>query len=262
MRITSTHNPRIKAVAQLKERKGREQAGRFLIEGAREIARALAAEVRLETVLISDSPLSLEERQVYANLARVERLEILEVSESAMKKLSSRENPANLIAVGQIPNHSLAASEPSKNALILVAVGLEKPGNLGAVLRSADAAGASAVLVAGGVDLYNPQVIRNSTGAVFSLPTVAASEEEVLLWLRQHHIPLVVSTPHTDTLFWQADLRGRVAIAVGPEHQGLSQEWLEAAQTKVRIPMQGQTDSLNVSVAAALLLYEAARQRS
>jgi TrmH family RNA methyltransferase len=261
MRITSTHNPRIKALAELGERKGRERQGRFLIEGAREIERALQAGIELETALIADS-LNNEERRVYADLVRIERLEILELSEGPLKRLSSRENPAGLIAVGRVPKRSLADVEPPTDALILVAVGLEKPGNLGAVLRSADAAGASAVFVAGGVDVYNPQAIRNSTGAIFTLPTVGATEREILDWLRQQDIPLVATTPHTDTLFWQADLRGPVAIAVGPEHEGLSEGWLEAATTRVRIPMRGQADSLNVSVTAALLLYEACRQRT
>ncbi|MER3556260.1 MAG: 23S rRNA methyltransferase [Meiothermus sp.] len=261
MRITSTHNPRVKALADLKERKGREREGKFLIEEAREIERAAEAGIRLETVIISDS-LNDNEARVYADLARVGRLEVLEVSQGPMKRLSSRENPAGLIAVARIPERSLSAFKPPIDALILLAVGLEKPGNLGAVLRSADAAGASAVLVAGGVDLYSPQVIRNSTGVIFSLPTFGASESEILAWLRQHRISLIATTPHTDTLFWQADLRGPVAIAVGPEHEGLSEGWLEAATTRVCIPMRGQADSLNVSVTAALLLYEARRQRT
>lgn len=248
-------------MAELGGRKGREREGRFLIEGAREIARAMEARIELETAILSDS-LSDEEARVYADLAKAERLEVLELAEGPVKRLSSRENPAGLIAVAKTPERSLSASKPPKDALILVAVGLEKPGNLGAVLRSADAAGSSAVLVAGGVDLYNPQVIRNSTGTIFSLLTIAASGREILTWLLQYDIPLVATTPHTDTLFWQADLRGPVAIAVGPEHEGLSAGWLEASTTRVRIPMQGQSDSLNVSVSAALLLYEAARQRS
>lgn len=261
MRITSTANPRIKELARLLERKPRERERRFLIEGAREVSRALRAGIELEQALVREGELSPEEEQIYAEVRRVERLSVLEVSEPVLKKLSSRENPAGLIAVARMPRRSLEGYQPSPDALILVAVGLEKPGNLGALLRSADAAGAEAVLVAGGVDLYNPQVIRNSTGVVFSLPTLAASETEVLGWLERHGLPLVAATPHTQTLYWEADLPGPVAIAVGPEHAGLSPAWLEAAQTKVRIPMQGQADSLNVSVSAALLLYEAVRQR-
>lgn len=256
VRITSTANPRIKALADLKERKVRVREGKFLIEGAREIERAIGAGFELE-LLLAGERLNPEEQAVRQNL----NLETLELSDAPFSKVSSRENPAGLIAVAKIPNKPLSSFKPTQNALVLVAVGLEKPGNVGAVLRSADAAGANALVAVGGVDLYNPQVIRNSTGVVFSLPTFTASEEEALEWLEQHAIPLVATTPHTEQLYWDADLRGAVAIAVGPEHEGLSKAWLEAARQKVRIPMQGSADSLNVSVSAALLLYEAFRQR-
>lgn len=261
MRITSTANPRIKELARLLERKHRDSQRRFLIEGAREIERALQAGVELEQALVWEGGLNPEEQQVYAALGRVGRLALFEVSEAVLKKLSVRDNPAGLIALARMPERTLEEYRPSSDALILVAVGLEKPGNLGAVLRSADAAGAEAVLVAGGVDLYSPQVIRNSTGVVFSLRTLAASESKVLDWIKQHNLPLVATTPHAEALYWEANLRPPVAIAVGPEHEGLRAAWLEAAQTQVRIPMQGQADSLNVSVSAALLLYEALRQR-
>ncbi|GIW34880.1 RNA methyltransferase [Meiothermus sp.] len=260
MRITSTSNPRIKAAALLKERKGREQTGLFLIEGSREIERALA--VGLEVVqAYCGEHLDPEEARTVAELGKLERLVVTEVSEPVLKKLSARENPPGVVAVARMPNPSLTRFKPPQNALLLVAVGLEKPGNLGALLRSADAAGADAVLVVGGVDLYSPQVIRNSTGVVFSLPTFAVPEQAVLDWLEEHRIPLVATTPHTDQVFWDADLRGPVAIALGPEHAGLGELWLNRARLKVKIPMQGQADSLNVSVTAALMLYEARRQR-
>ncbi|MER3480751.1 MAG: 23S rRNA methyltransferase [Meiothermus sp.] len=261
MRITSTANPRVKELARLLERRHRERQRRFLIEGAREIERALRAGIELEQALVCEGRMNPEEQQVYAALRRVDRLSPLEVSEAVLGKLSVRDSPAGLIALARMPQQTLEDYKPRPDALILVAVGLEKPGNLGALLRSADAAGADAVLVVGGADPYSPQAIRNSTGAVFSLRTLAASESEVLGWLEQQRLPLAAATPHTDTLYWEADLRGPVAIAVGPEHQGLSETWLQAAQAKVRIPMQGQADSLNVSVSAALLLYEAVRQR-
>ncbi|MCX7783095.1 MAG: RNA methyltransferase [Meiothermus sp.] len=260
MRITSPSNPRIKAIALLKERKERERTGLFLIEGSREIARALAAGIEVVEAYCGER-LNPEEARTVAELGRLERHAVKEVSESVLKKLSTRENPAGVLAVARIPHVSLASFKPPKNALLLVAVGLEKPGNLGALLRSADAAGADAVLVAGGVDIFSPQVIRNSTGVVFSLPTYAAPEQGVLNWLEEHQIPLVATTPHTDQVYWNANLLGPVAIVLGPEHTGLSEEWLNRARLKVKIPMQGQADSLNVSVTAALVLYEAKRQR-
>ncbi len=261
MRITSTANPRIKAAARLKEPNERQRTGLFLIEGSREVERALAAGLEVIEAYCGEK-LNPHEARVAADLERMERFGVIEVSEPVLKKLSARENPAGVVVVARRPNPSLSHYKPRPNALLLVSVGLEKPGNLGALLRSADAAGADGVLVAGGVDLYSPQVVRNSTGVVFSLPIFAAPEQGVLDWLLQHQIPMVATTPHTEQTYWDVDLRGPVAIVMGTEHQGLSQGWLERATFRVRIPMQGQADSLNVSVTAALMLYEALRQRS
>jgi TrmH family RNA methyltransferase len=260
MRITSLSNPRVKAAAALKERKERERTGLFLIEGWREIERALAAGI-VVLEAYCDQNLGPDEARVAARLARIERLGVFELSQPLLKKLSSRENPAGLAVVALAPTPSLAAFKPPSKALVLISVGLEKPGNLGALLRSADAAGADAVLVAGGVDLYSPQVIHNSTGVVFLLPVFSASEQAVLDWLREHQIPMVATTPQADKTYWEVDMRGPVAIVLGPEHQGLSSQWLSRAELKVRIPMQGHADSLNVSATAALMLYEAMRQR-
>jgi TrmH family RNA methyltransferase len=260
-RITSSTNPRIKALSRLLERKEREREGRFLIEGAREVERAWQAGVELELLLVREGPLRPDEEALCRTLTQAQGLRGLALAEAPLKKLSSRENPAGLIAVARLPRRSLEQLKLPPNPLVLVGVGLEKPGNLGAILRCADAVGAHAVIAVGGVDLYGPQVIHNSTGVVFKLPTVAASEGEVLAWLKARGLTLVAATPHAERLYWDVDLRGPVAIAVGPEHAGLDPRWLEAAQLAVRIPMQGQADSLNVSVSAALLLYEALRQR-
>jgi TrmH family RNA methyltransferase len=260
-RITSSANPRIKALSRLLERKEREREGRFLIEGAREVERAWQAGVELELLLVREGPLRPDEEALCRTLTQAQGLRGLALAEAPLKKLSSRENPAGLIAVARLPRRSLEQLKLPLDPLVLVGVGLEKPGNLGAILRCADAVGAHAVIAVGGVDLYGPQVIHNSTGVLFKLPTVAASEGEVLAWLKARGLTLVAATPHAERLYWDVDLRGPVAIAVGPEHAGLDPRWLEAAQLAVRIPMQGQADSLNVSVSAALLLYEALRQR-
>jgi TrmH family RNA methyltransferase len=260
MRITSLSNPRVKAAVALKERKERERTGLFLIEGWREIERALAAGIVLLEAYCAQS-LNPDEARVAARLHLIERLGVFELSQPLLKKLSSRQNPAGLVVVALAPTSSLAAFQPPSTALILVSVGLEKPGNLGALLRSADAAGADAVLVAGGVDLYSPQVIHNSTGVVFLLPTYSASEQAALDWLRERQIPMLATTPQADKTYWDVDMRGPVTIVLGPEDQGLSSQWLNRAEYKVRIPMQGHADSLNVSVTAALMLYEAMRQR-
>lgn len=260
MRITSTANLRIKTVALLKEHKERQRKGLFLIEGSREVERALAASIEIMEAYCGEH-LDPDEARVVVKLDRLERLGVVEVSKPVLKKLSSRENPAGVVVVARMPKPSLRDFVPPKDALVLVSVGLEKPGNLGALLRSADAAGADAVLVVGGVDLFSPQVIRNSTGVVFSLPIFAAPEQAVLDWLLQCQIPMVATTPHTEKTYWDVDLQGPVAIVMGTEHQGLSGDWLDRAALKVKIPMQGQADSLNVSVTAALMLYEVRRQR-
>ncbi|RDI94957.1 RNA methyltransferase [Meiothermus sp. QL-1] len=254
MRITSPTNPRVKALARLKERRAREESGLFLIEGARELGRALAGGVEVVEAYCGKR-LTPEESRL------AQRLLCTEVSEAVLKKLSSRENPAGLIAVARRPQRLLEAFTPPPAALVVVAVGLEKPGNLGALLRSADAAGAHAALVVGGVDPYSPQVIHNSTGAVFSLPTFTAEETAVWAWLAQQRIPLVATSPQAGKTYWEADLKGPVALALGPEHEGLGPGWLERAALCVRVPMRGQADSLNVAVTAALVLYEALRQR-
>jgi RNA methyltransferase, TrmH family len=254
MKITSTANPQIKALAQYKERKYRETQGHFLVEGLREVERALAAGFKAVTVIVSESADS--ETTSLANSIGTP----LVLSQGPLQRLSSRENPAQVMALFATPSQSLANFVPSTDALITVAVGIEKPGNLGAILRSADAAGAGGLIAIGGVDLYSPQVIRNSTGVVFSLPTFAAREPEALSWLQEHRFNIVATTPHASKVYWETNLTGRTAIVLGPEHEGLNPAWLHA-QSQIRIPMHGQADSLNVSVSAALLLFEALRQR-
>ncbi len=261
MRVTSPQNPRIKALARLKERRHREREGRCLVEGPREAQRAVAAGVPVELAVVWPEGLVPEEQALLEALV-ARGVPVLEVAEGPMRRVSYRENPGGLVLVARPSLPRLEALRPPPHAPVLVAVNLEKPGNLGAILRSADAAGAGAVVAVGGVDLMNPNVIRSSTGVVFTLPTAAASSEAALDWVRARERRLVAATPHAEASYWEVDLTGAVAIAVGPEHAGLPPEWLEAADVRVRIPMCGRADSLNVSVSAALLLYEALRQKS
>ncbi len=255
MRIESPQNPRVKALAALKERRERERTGRFLVEGRREVERALKAGLFLETLLLG--PKARPEDRALAGGA-----EVLELSERALARVSTRENPAQVIGVFRLPRKSLAEVALGAAPLVLVLLGLEKPGNLGAILRAADGAGADLVLVAEGVDLFSPQVIRNSTGAVFALPVYPVSEEEAARFLEDQNLPLVAATPEGERLYWEGDYRGGVAFLLGAEDKGLPEAWKRRAQVRVRIPMRGRADSLNVAVTAALLLYEALRQRS
>ncbi|WP_038055210.1 TrmH family RNA methyltransferase [Thermus amyloliquefaciens] len=255
MRIQSPANPKVKALAALKERKERERAGLFLVEGRREVERALRAGLHLETLLLG--PKATPEDRALAG-----PVPILEFSQEAMERVSVREHPPPVIGVFRIPQKSLKGVRLPQTPLVLVLLGLEKPGNLGAILRAADGAGVDLVLVAEGVDLYSPQVIRNSTGAVFSLPVYPVPEEEVGGFLEGKGLILVAATPRGEKIYWEEDYRKGVAFLLGAEDEGLPEAWLQRAQTRVRIPMRGVADSLNVAVSAALLLYEAQRQRN
>jgi len=257
--IKSRQNPRIKALARLKTKKGRREAGAFLVEGPREIARALASErVRPELLVVDPANLSPEEAEILAAHPELPRLE---VAPAVMEKLAYREHPGGLLLVTRAEPLSLEALPLNDPPLVLVAVGLEKPGNLGAVFRSADAAGAAVVVADPRVEPFAPQTIRASTGTVFSVPFALAPGEAVRSWLREKGLFVVATSPAAKTLYWDADLKGPAAILIGPEESGLEPAWLAAADQTVRVPMRGRADSLNASVTAALLLYEALRQR-
>ncbi|WP_457637843.1 TrmH family RNA methyltransferase [Oceanithermus sp.] len=256
MRLESPRNPRVKNWSELKDRKGRDRQGLFLVEGRREVERALAAGLEPSAWLVWPERAGEEEKKLLAGAP------VYELSEAAMRKVSYRENPPTLIGVFKRTAHRLA-DLPARPRRVLVAVEIEKPGNLGAMLRSADASGADAVLLVGdAVDPENPNVIRASTGAVFFLPLAVAGHEEALDWLRRSGLDLLAATPAAGEVYWRADMSGPLAIAVGAEDRGLPELWLATAAQRVRIPMEGAADSLNVSVSAALLLYEALRQQS
>ncbi len=190
------------------------------------------------------------------------KAEVVRLGEAALERVSTRENPAQVLGVFRIPRKDLSRVRLPPHPLVLVLLGVEKPGNLGAILRSADGAGADLVLVAEGVDLFSPQVIRNSTGTVFSLPVFPLPQEEAARLLEERGLFLVAATPQGEKVYWEEDYRKGVAFLLGAEDEGLPPGWLARAHARVRVPMRGVADSLNVSVTAALLLYEALRQRS
>ncbi len=256
--ITSVQNPRIKQVAKLQtESRTRRESGLFCVERARELERAIDAGFVVVEFYI------WPER--FKELPLLERIQergadIVEVNEAVLAKIAYQENPQGFVAVMHARTTELAAIPAT--GLFLVCSGLEKPGNVGAILRSADAAGAAGVLIdAAGFDLFNPNCVRASTGAVFSMPIVCGGREEILQWLKVNKVRLIAATPGGAARYSEADLRGDVAIVVGAEAQGLAPQWIDAADIAVSIPMRGTADSLNVSVTAALLLFEAVRQR-
>lgn len=270
--ITSTANPRLKALVALRRRRTREETGQSLVEGHEEIRLALEAGVTPRTLFVSEDLFSPSGRAGSQDIGTqpelVERLraagvEVVRLSPAAYAKVSYREGPDGLLAVVDsvgMPLTSLRVD--AAQWLGLVAQRVEKPGNLGAMLRTADAAGVDAVVAADPVtDWGNPNVVRASKGTVFSVPVAGATTAETLDWLLANEVSLVVTTPETDLLHTDVDYTGRVAIAVGSEKHGADDTLLAAAAHRVRIPMGGRANSLNVSVAAAIVLYEAVRQR-
>lgn len=263
--IESVNNPWLKATARLKDRRGRQLSGRYLIEGLREADRALAAGVPVEQLVLAPAFIKEAERvEALSRIAAAGGAELVTLAPAAFARLSLREHPDGVALVAVSRRRSPDTVPLRANALVLVVAGLEKPGNLGALLRSADATGVDAVFLTGdGTDLENPNVIRASQGSVFALPVATGTEDEVAAALELAGLELVASSPRASTTLWDVDLTGGVALLLGTEHSGLSEDWLKRAGVTLRIPMRaGLADSLNVSVAGAVLLYEALRQRS
>jgi TrmH family RNA methyltransferase len=260
-RIESLDNPRVKLAVRLRDRGARRETGQFLVEGARELGRALEAGGRPEILFLDEGSASAAARAA-AEKARALGAAVLSVNAAVFKKIAVREDGDGVLAVLPIPDTGLDGLRLLAGPLVLAATGIEKPGNLGALLRSADAFGVDALVVEGGTDLWNPNVVRASLGCLFTVPVAEARSGELVPWLRANRLRLVAASPEAETALDEADLTGAVALLVGSEGEGLGGEALAAADVRVRIPMRGAADSLNVSVAAGILLYEAARQRA
>ena len=260
--ITSLHNPRVKDAIRLRSARHRQKQQRFLIDGARELVRAIAAAVPLVETFVCESLCTSPESRLALNLLRQAPGEQWQVSEGVFARLAFGERAEGFLAVARTPQSSLADLRPRGPGPIAVIEGVEKPGNVGAILRSADAAGVSAVLVADpATDIYNPNCIRASLGAVFSIPLCATMSAAALDWLRQRGTPMFAARVDGKLDYAAADLRGEVAIVLGSEAEGLSPAWQAADVTAIRLPMAGAVDSLNVSATAAVLFYESLRQR-
>lgn len=260
--ITSLQNPRVKNLVKLRDRKPRDEQGVFLAEGYRAISRALEKGVAPTELYFSPDWFLGENEQSLLLRARAAGATLFELSKHAFEKIAYRDRPEGLVAVVKQWSHRLENLTLGPTPFLLVVEAIEKPGNLGTILRSADAAGVNAVICCDPVtDLYNPNVVRSSTGVLFSMPTVMTTTSEVISWLRQKGIRSVATTPSAQLLHTEANLRGPLAIVMGSEQFGLSDTWLENANERVRIPMAGQADSLNVAMATLITLFEAVRQR-
>ena len=253
--ITSLQNERVKYVVKLRDKRQRERDGVMLVEGQYELEMALASELRPSEVfycpeLSAGWPASFSDFHPAT------------VNRAVFEKMSYRDNPDGWLAIFPTPHQTLDMLPLSPAPFLVLAESVEKPGNLGAILRTADAAGVDGLLVCDPrTDVYNPNVVRASRGTLFTVPVAETGSSEALAFLRAHRIQVLAATPHTDFLFTNVDLRQPVCIAVGTEDEGLSDFWMDNADLKVKIPMMGKVNSLNVSTSTAIILYEVVRQR-
>ena len=260
--ISSTTNPRVKAVVRLRDRRERERSGLTIVDGAREIRRAIDAGIRVREAFVCDALLDSKDAHAAVTALHAARGAVVPVSRPVFDKLAFGERTDGVVAVVETPRTDLDALNLPRDPLVIVVEGVEKPGNLGAILRSADGAGVDAVIAASPrTDLHNPNTIRASLGTVFTVPIAAADAAAVAAFLAAAGIRVVAARVDGSTLYTDVDLQGPVALIVGSEHAGLTNTWSTSNVVSVRLPMVGVSDSLNVAAAAAILAYEARRQR-
>ena len=266
LEITSTANPKLKHALSLRDRRDRDTTGLFLIEGYREISRALTGNVVFDQLFYcSDLFLGSNEPDLLATCS-AKGATLIKTPPHIFHKLSYRDRPDGLLGVAKKMNLALQALEEkflaTHSPLVVIAEAIEKPGNLGTIIRSSDAAGVDLVIVANGcTDIYNPNVVRASVGTLFTVPVVETSNDEALAFCKRHQMDLLAATPEGDAVYTDVPMTGPLGIVVGTEQLGLTSFWKNACRYRVRIPMRGVADSLNVAMATTLFLFEAVRQR-
>ncbi|MBA3958278.1 MAG: RNA methyltransferase [Parachlamydiaceae bacterium] len=264
--ITSLNNPGVKEVVHLWDKRERDKTGKFIIEGYRELLRATDANRPIERVFVCRELFLGSNEDALLSRLRSKGTQILTCTEPVFRKISYRDRPDGLVAVAPQQHIDLTTLQEqfkaNKSPLLVVAEAIEKPGNLGTILRSSDAVGVDALIVCDRcTDIHNPNVVRASVGTLFTVPVVEAKGLETLQWLKQNKIAILAATPSAKEEYTAVDMTQPVAIVVGTEQLGLSEQWMQQADIQVRIPMCGVADSLNVAMATTLLLYEALRQR-
>lgn len=256
--ITSVHNPKIKSLLSLEKPRERRKQCLFIIEGTKEIGLAIKAGYKIGNIFYCEQIIP---RDQLGNLAD-DKL-VIPVSKEVFDKIAIRENSGGVIAVAEMKTHRLEDIKLSSNPLLLIVESVEKPGNLGAILRTADAAGVDAVISCDPqTDFYNPNVIRSSIGCVFTKSIASASSEETIAWLKKNKIKIFCAYLNSSKPYHQTDFKQPSAIVMGTESTGLSDVWVKSADANVIIPMFGKIDSMNVSTSAAVLVFEAVRQRT
>ena len=261
--ITSAQNPKVKLLLQLQQKSSeRRKSGLFIVEGRRELLHCIEAEYEVDTIFYCPSVMG-EGEETDAVMALIAQHRSFEVSKEVYDKVAYRGGTEGVIAEVRTRNLTLHDLKLKENPLIVVLESVEKPGNLGAILRSADAAGVDAVIVCDPLtDLYNPNLIRSSLGGIFTVPCVACSSEECIEFLKKNDIQILTAQLQDSHLYYDIDMKCATAIIMGTESTGLTDQWRKAADAHIRIPMLGRLDSLNVSISSAILMYEAVRQRN
>ena len=269
MRITSLQNGRVKQIVKLNQRRQRDAVQQTIVEGVREVSRALQQGIVPHEAYLCPELLTAETREATTHLAQLAQrgdTQLFEVTPDVFAKIAYRGDSGGLLMVIPYLKQSLNDLPLGQTPFLAVVENVEKPGNLGAILRTADAAGVDGVIVCSdgtaSTDLHNPNVIRASLGTLFSVPIAAATTRETIAWLQACDIQIVVATPEAKRVYTAVNLHNPVALITGSEAYGLSQQWLAAATEQVHIPMHGMADSLNLATATALLLYEVVRQRN
>ncbi|MEW6009364.1 MAG: RNA methyltransferase [Candidatus Omnitrophota bacterium] len=258
--ITSSANPKIKLLVKMRKKPSRDDTGLILIDGIREIRKALENNIRIEEVyyckdLLKDSKL--------LEVVSLKNCSLFEVSISVFSKIAFGDRREGIVALAQRPKINLEQLKVNKDSIFVVVENIEKPGNLGAIIRTCDAAGISALIVCDNkTDIYNPNVIRGSLGGCFCLPLVECLKQEAIRWLKSQHINIMCATPGAKTNYWQANLNFPCAVVLGSEDKGVSDDFKTASDFRVSIPMKGKIDSLNVSASAAIILYEILRRKT
>lgn len=256
--ITSNQNPKIKNVLALEKARERKQQNVFVVEGIKELSLALEGNYVVNTVFFCPQIISPE---AIHKIVRDENL-LIPVQQSVFEKLVYRDSTGGVVAVVQQRQHKLEDIRLRKAPLILVLESVEKPGNLGAVLRTADAAAIDAVIICDPqTDFYNPNVIRSSVGCIFTTQLASTTGEEAIAWLKENKISIFATSLESSTPYNKIDFTIPSAIIMGTESTGLSEPWIKASDATVIIPMRGKIDSMNVSNAAAVIVFEACRQR-
>jgi RNA methyltransferase, TrmH family len=261
-KITSVQNAGVKRVVKLRGKKGRDAKNLTVVEGVRELRQAVGAGLRIPAVYVCREGVYRCPADFIAEL-EAGKVKVFDTGCTVFDKMAYGDRTEGVLALVEPPEHKLVDLKLKANPLVVVLESVEKPGNLGAVLRTADGAGADALIVCDErTDVYNPNVIRSSLGTIFSVPTVSCSNQEALQFLRGHGIRILAAAVDGQEEYFRKDLRNGCAFVFGSEQDGLSSFWMKNCDEKVRIPMLGKADSLNVSVSAAVMVYDAVRQRT